>query len=65
LLYELKYFLETNGQHLDVMNWTLCAGSRGTDGGVPRVDWDGAQLRVVWCNPESANGPLRARQAVS
>src|SRR3989338_3173881 len=40
MLYELKFFKET-GKHLDIKNWTLCAGSRDSDGNVPHADWDG------------------------
>ncbi|MDP3901734.1 MAG: hypothetical protein Q8Q37_02030 [bacterium] len=65
LLYELKYFLETNGQHLDVMNWTLCAGSRDTAGDVPGVCWNDDRLEVSWSDPVDAEDGPRARQAVS
>ncbi|MDD5749429.1 MAG: hypothetical protein PHO91_01420 [Patescibacteria group bacterium] len=66
LVYELKYFSETN-EHLDVQNWTLCAGSRGRDGGVPCVFWlaGNGRLRVGWFFPGFAVGFLRARQSVS
>src|SRR3989344_3808218 len=52
LLYHLKYFLET-GKHLDEKNWTLCAGSRDPDGGVPEVVWGpgGGVVGVGWCGP--------------
>lgn len=66
LIYELKYYDET-GQHLDVNNLTLCAGSRFAHGQVPDVYWValGGKLLVCWCDPGYANGGLRARQAVS
>jgi len=66
LILELKYFDETK-QHLDIKNWTLCAGSRYADGGVPRVGWGGggAELGVGWCDVGSADPDLRARAAVS
>ena len=65
-LYELKYFKET-GDHLDVVNWTLCSGSRYSDGGVPRVHWGpvGRRLGVHWAHPESSGPGLRSRRAVS
>ena len=63
LLYELKYWDETR-KHLDVQNWTLCAGSRGSDGTVPRVDWRDSKLRVGWCDSDSRFDGLRARAAV-
>lgn len=66
LVYELKYWSETD-QHLDINNWTLCAGSRGPDGYVPSVSWNDGdrKLQVYWYNPDYALGFLRARQAVS
>lgn len=66
LVYELKYFSET-GQHLDVQNWTLCAGSRDHNGHVPVVHWntDRGELRIKWCLPGYDDDDLRARQAVS
>lgn len=66
LLYELVYFMET-GKHLDIKNWTLCAGSRGRDGGVPGVSWgaDDGRLYVGWYALRGRDGNLRARAAVS
>jgi hypothetical protein len=65
LLMELKYFKET-GSHLDIENWTLCSGSRYSDGGVPGVGWGpvGRRLGVDWCHPGSSNPGLRSRRAV-
>jgi hypothetical protein len=65
LLLELKLFKKT-GKHLDIQNWTLCAGSRDSDGGVPFVSWDGgSELRVFWYDSGGASDGLRARAAVS
>jgi len=66
LVDELKWFDET-GEHMDIDNWTLCAGSRYSDGDVPRVHWHSVyrRLHVYWCNLGNADGHLRARQAVS
>lgn len=66
LVFELKYWSET-GQHLDVSNITLCAGSRSRDGHVPCVSWgaDNSKLHIDWCLPGHAIDRLRARQAVS
>ena len=66
LIYELKYFKETN-KHLDLYNWTLCAGSRYGDGRVPSVSWDSCYggMIVDWDGAGSSPGSLRARQAVS
>ena len=64
LLMELKYFKET-GNHLDIKSWTLCSGSRCSDGGVPYVCWDSVLLGVDWYHPDGAGGFLRSRRAVS
>lgn len=64
LLYELKYWAET-GKHLDIQNWTLCAGSSDSDGDVPRVRWYDASLRVYWSFSDFRLDTLRARAAVS
>lgn len=63
LLMELKYF-EKTGQHLDIYNWTLCAGSRVYGGGVPCVSWRGSRLQVDYCHPDDADDGIRARSAV-
>ena len=65
-IFELKYHKETN-KHLDIHNWTLCAGSRYSGGGVPRVGWDGCYggMGVSWCSPEGADDRLRSRSAVT
>jgi hypothetical protein len=66
LILELAVFLASK-QHLDTVNWTLCAGSRNSVGDVPYVRWFSAdrRLHVGWCSPALAFGHLRARQAVS
>jgi len=64
LWHGLDWFLEKRGQ-LDVENWTLCAGSRGSDGDVPDVNWYGGRLRVDCCGPAYADPRLRARAVVS
>jgi hypothetical protein len=63
LIYELKYWDET-GQHLDINDITLCAGSRRFDGGVPSVDWYNGNFRVIWCNSYGADSNIRARAVV-
>lgn len=64
LVMELDYFKET-GKHLDIENWTLCAGSRNSDGDVPYVYWDGDKLYVDWAYVGDRSAGLRARVAVS
>ena len=61
---EARYFVET-GNHLDAVNWTLCAGSRDSDGSVLRARWYLGEFGVDWCNPFDASGYLRARSVVS
>lgn len=63
--HELVYFEETGGKHLDIVNWTLCAGSRDPGGCVPDVGWCNGKLHVNWCYPTHADGYLRVREAVS
>lgn len=67
LIYELKYFKET-GKHLDIKNWTLCLGSRYSDGFVPSAFWSGdcGEMSVGGCHSGDAGGGYgRAREAVS
>ena len=64
LLHELKFFNET-GQHLDIVNWTLCAGSRYSDGSVPYVNWYDDGLGVSWYDSSGRHGDLRSRSVVS
>lgn len=64
LWYEMVYWDET-GEHLDIFNWTLCSGSRDSDGSVPYVSRCRGRLRVCWDYPDARRGSLRARAAVS
>lgn len=66
IVLELFYFWKTE-KHLDINNWTLCSGSRSSDGGVPCADWvgDDAGFYVNYYGPDGSDGRLRARQAVS
>jgi len=64
LLLELWYHWKT-GNYLDISNWTLCSGSRNPFGRVPYVDWYDDELYVLYFSPDSSNGCLRARAAVS
>ena len=64
LTHELKFFAET-GEHLDLKNTTLCAGSRDSFGAVPGVCWRYGAVSVIWSMPIYRSGSLRARQAVS
>jgi hypothetical protein len=58
---EIDYFKET-GKHLDIDNWTLCSGSRNSDGSVPHVNWNDVKLYVSWCHVDGADDDLRARE---
>ena len=68
LLGELFHFWKT-GNHLYIENWTLCSGSRHSDGCVPYVYWDPCkrELRVYGCDSGyvERNGLLRSRAVVS
>lgn len=66
LLLELGYFLATK-KHLDVENWTLCSGSRCSDGGVPGVHWVSGdrRLRIHWSDPAHRFDALCSRAVVS
>ena len=61
IIMELQYFEET-GKHLDLDNWTLCAGSRDRGGSVPRACWD-VLFRLNWCGPSGCGPRLRSRSA--
>jgi len=65
LVYELKYFDET-GSHLDIDNWTLCAGSLSSDGNVPNVRWYSRNpgLHIDPFFPDFSTYQLRARSVV-
>lgn len=64
LVMELDYFEET-GKHLDIENWTLCAGSRYSDGDVPYVGWSSGKLSVGWTSVDNRFSSLRARVALT
>ncbi len=60
-LLEADYFFE-KGEHLDVVNATLCSGSRYSDGSVPSADWFDDRFRVNWFDPSDRLGDLRSRR---
>lgn len=60
-----RFLFWSEGIILDKNVITLCSGSRFTDGRVPFVRWHDDEVSVHWCIPDSANGGLRARRAVS
>ncbi|MBU1180365.1 hypothetical protein KJ885_05460 [Patescibacteria group bacterium] len=59
------YTFKTTGNHLDKRDWTLCSGSRDSDGNVPGAHWYGVRFGVPWCYPQSVSGLLRSRVVVS
>lgn len=65
-LLELKYFKET-GKHLDIQNWTLCSGSRYTNGNVPIVSWHSNNSKTYVCfyPPIPGRHFLRSRQVIA
>ena len=66
LFLELVYSLKT-GKHLDIQNWTLCAGSRDAGGYVPSVSFvpGSGEVYVDWGSLSDHSGGLRARSVVS
>lgn len=66
LLLELAYF-EKHGEHLDVKGFTLCSGSRNSNGHVPRVSWspDGQEVQVSWCSLDYSDAKCGVRSGVS
>ena len=63
-LHELKYFVET-GKHLDIVNVTLCSGSRSSYGNVPGAHWDDDKFKVLCSFPGPQHAYLRPREVVS
>lgn len=61
VLMEADYFWE-RGEHLDLQNITLCAGSRSHDGLVPGARWRDDGFYVRWCSPSGRDLRLRARR---
>ncbi len=67
MLYEMKYFLET-GEHMDTNEtYTMCAGSRNSDGDVPYVYWNRGydEMYVRWYGRDRSDSRMRARSVVS
>lgn len=64
IILELHYFDRT-GSHLDVQNLTLCAGSRYSDGYVPRCYWYSGGFGVYWYVVSHRDPSLRSRVVVS
>lgn len=61
-LYELVY-VEEAGQHLDLKNVTLIAGSRNPGGYVPRADFSDDEFGVHWSRADNCHPELRSRSA--
>lgn len=64
LVAERDWFKRTGG-HLDEKSWTLCAGSRYSDGHVPSVYWSGGWMSVYWDGVGCADPDVGVRQVVS
>lgn len=62
----LFYYWKT-GKHLDIQNWTLCSGSRDSDGCVPDCHLRGVfgYFEVDYYHPADSSDSLRARSAVA
>ena len=63
LVLEKDYFLKT-GKHLDIKNWTLCAGSRLPGGCVPYASFHGDKFYVLYYDAGGPGPSLRSRSAV-
>ena len=63
-LFELVHFMET-GKHLDIQNWTLCSGSRNSDGNVPNAGWCDGEFEVRRLSHDDQGLYLRSREAVT
>ena len=46
IIFELKYFIETDGKHLDLEGATFCSGSRDLKGDVPEVQFKDGTVRI-------------------
>jgi hypothetical protein len=66
LLMEILYFKET-GKHLDIIGWTICSGSRYSDGDVPGVYFNPSNdgVYVFWYDLDDSGATGGLRQAVS
>ena len=64
MLHELVYFLETK-KHLDLQNWTLCSGSRDSDGDVPSASMLVGRFYVGWSDAGYSREDLCVREVVS
>jgi hypothetical protein len=63
LIFELRYWGETH-THLDILDTTLCAGSRDLAGRVPTVRWDDDRFVVALSQVDASDSELRAREAI-
>lgn len=61
----MKVFRE-EGKYLDDKGWTICDGSRISDGGIPLVGWGRGSRRVCvgWCGVANADPRCGLREAV-
>lgn len=65
MLLEIQYFEDT-GSHLDVKGWTICSGSRDSDGRVPFVYFDPYtdEVEVSWYDVDDSGSTYGLRQQV-
>lgn len=66
MLLEIQYFKETRN-HLDIKGWTICSGSRNSDGGVPCMGLGSGsgEVSVYWYGVDDSDPEFGLRQAVS
>lgn len=66
LVYELKYFEETGGEHLDLRSQTLCSGSRTEDGYIPSVTYgEHDQVVISFEHPKDRSHKSRVRTVIA
>ncbi len=60
IFHELFYYWKI-GTHLDLETWTLCSGSRNSDGFVPIVGINRHEFRIFWVGRTDMRRNLRSR----
>jgi hypothetical protein len=67
IIMEIQYFKETEN-HLDIKNWTICSGSRDSDGFVPGACFEfdfGGKFCIAWDDPSQPRSHTGIRSIVS
>lgn len=67
IIFGIKWCTDSGGEHLDVETWTLCAGTRNSDGQVPVIYWFAGLCGEVvsWYDKyEKFTNKMRAREVI-